>query len=298
MRRILLVVVIFLTAAGYSAAQPNISIGAWNIQFLGNPGQRSGCGKNVRQTAEDIAGYIAASRVDILALQEISDTDGQASTRTNATLDRAFDILNDSDGNRWRYQLFAKRSQNQTTQLTGVAWNERKVARVGNPFRLQMTTSGGEWDRWATAVKFKFGNNRTDIVLIPVHMKANFRGNFSAQREREAEALMNAISSVRSHFNDQDIVILGDTNILTRTEGAIAKFRNAGFVDLNNADRTTMAEGSAPFDRAFIPQNQPEFSIAAQDVFEPEGVAKEEFRIKFSDHYMIRFVVRVMNDDD
>lgn len=298
MRRITLLVVIVLATAAFSLAQPNVSIGAWNIQWLGNPDKRSGCGKDVRQTADDIAMYISQSRVDILTLEEIGDTDGSVQTRTNSTLDWVMTILNDTNGNRWKYLLFAKRNQSQTTQLTGVAWNEKTVAQVGSPLRLQMNTTGSDWDRWATAIKFRFGNNKTDIVLIPVHLKANVGGNFSVQREREAQALMNAMNSVRTHFNDQDIVILGDTNILTNAEGAITKFRNGGFIDLNAADRATVVDGSAPFDRAFTPQNQPEFSIAAQDVFKLDSATRNEFKIKLSDHFMVRFVVRVINDDD
>ncbi len=300
MKRIFLLIVVVVSMAVSSAAQPNVSIGAWNIQWLGNADQRSGCGKDVRQTAEDLAMYISRSGVDILALEEIGDTDGNSSSRTNATLDRVMTILNATGGNRWQYLLFAKRNQNQPTQLTGVAWNERKAEKVGNPLRLQMTTSGSNhWDRWATAIKFKLGNNKTDIVVIPVHMKANVgSGNHVLQREREAEALMNAMNSVRTHFNDRDIIIIGDTNILNNAESAATKFRNGGFVDLNAADRSTVVDGSAPFDRAFIPQNQSEFSIAAQDVFTLQGVSKNEFKIKLSDHFMVRFVVRVLNDDD
>ncbi len=288
MKKLVLLIVIFLTTTGFSLAQPNISIGAWNIQWLGSPDQRSGCGKDVRQSAEDIALYISGSRVDILALEEIGDTDGEAQNRTNDTLDRAMNILNSTGGNRWKYLPFGKRNQNQTTQLTGVAWNERKVEKIGNPFRLPLTTTAGNhWDRWATAIKFKLGNNKTDLVVILVHMKANVgSGNHILQRESEAQALMNAVNSVRAHFNDQDIVIIGDTNILNNAEGALTKFRNGGFIDLNNADSSTVADGRAPFDRAFIPQNQTEFSIAAMDVFKMNGVTKNEFRVKFSDHYM------------
>lgn len=76
MKRTLILIVRLLAARVFAAAQPNIGIGAWNIQWLGNPEQRSGCGKDVRQSAEDLAMYISRSRVDILALEEISDTDG------------------------------------------------------------------------------------------------------------------------------------------------------------------------------------------------------------------------------
>jgi len=199
MKRIVLYVTFCLLTAVFAEAQNNVSIGAWNIQWLGNADQRSGCGKDVNQTAEDIALYISESRVDILALEEIGDTDGSSQARTNRTLDRVMEILNRSDDNDWKYLLFAKRSINATTQMTGIMWNDDKIDKVGDPYRIEFDLpSGGTnfWDRWATAVKFKFGNNKTDIVIIPVHMKANVgSGNHVLQREREAGFLADELTS-------------------------------------------------------------------------------------------------------
>ena len=294
----LLIAILFAVQVSLSAQ--NISIGAWNIQWLGNPDKRSGCGVNVRQTSDDIAMYVSSSGVDILALEEIGDTDDSSQERTNDTLDKAFTKLNSSANNDWKYLLFAKRNQSQTTQLTGIAWNEKRVRKVGDPYRIQMTTTGSsDFDRWATAIKFKFDNSKNDVVVIPVHLKANVGSNASVQRRREATALVNALDKVRDRFDDQDIIILGDTNILKNTEAAVTKFESAGFVDLNNNDRSTTVGGNgAPFDRAFVRGDQPEFSILKFDVFKPAETNASEFGIKFSDHYMVRMVVRVMNDDD
>jgi hypothetical protein len=69
-----------------------------------------------------------------------------------------------------------------------------------------------------------------------------------------------------------------------------------GFVDLNSADMGT--NGNAPFDRAFLTRNQPEFADSRMDVFRLNGVSTANFRRLFSDHFMIRFNIRFMNDDD
>lgn len=297
MKKTLLLITTILLLHGSFSAQ-NISLGAWNIQWLGNPEKRSGCAQNIRQTSDDIAMYIRTSGVDILALEEIGDTDSSPQQRTNGTLDRAFHILNSSNNNEWTYLLFGKRDQSQTTQLTGIAWNQKRVRRIGDPYRLQMTSTGSDFDRWATAVKFKFDNSKNDIVVIPVHLKANVGGNFAVQRRREANALINALNLVRERFDDEDIIILGDTNILNRSEAAVTRITSAGFVDLNDNDRGTTVGGAAPFDRVFVRGDQPEFSILNFDVYKLPDAHANEFGLRLSDHYMVRILVRVMNDDD
>lgn len=282
-------------------AQVNVSIGAWNIQWLGSPEMRPNVLKNIEQKPEDIARYISESKVDILALSEITFTDNISNQRRNRVLDAAFNIINEKDKMLWKYVLFPKKNQLDRTQLTGIAWNERKVKTVGTPFRLEMSPTDNlfsYWDRWATAVKFQTGGaGKTDLVIVPLHMKSNVGSKTPEQRDGEAAMLMQSLGSIRTRFSDEDIVFIGDTNILKNSETALSKFINAGFKDLNSADTPTVTHGKSPFDRAFIP-SQPEFSIAAQDVFKLPNVDKNEFKKLYSDHYMIRFVVRVMNDDD
>ncbi len=300
----------FVLANTLLFAQPqttrNISVGAWNIQWLGSPTSRRGTGVNgVEQKPADIARYIKASRVDVLALQEISDTDSSPFTKTNCILDKAFKILN-SEGSRnrrsrWRYILFPKRSQTNPSQLTGIAWNARKVTRVGMPFRIPLQVPGGRvryWDRWATAMKFRAGRNRSDFVIIPIHMKANTSRGAAQQRTREAQILVRSLASVRRQFSDQDIIIIGDANVMRATEQTVVNFTRAGFIDLNSSDRPTTTGGRVPFDRAFVATNQPEFRNAQMDVFKLSGVSRQNFKKFFSDHYMIRFLVRVLRDDD
>lgn len=285
-----------------TAPAQNVSVGAWNIQWLGSAGQRPGAAKNIEQRPADLAFYIRESRVDVLSMEEISDTDGQAATRTNRILDRTFRLLNRTNGNRWKYVLFSKKQSNASTQLVGLAWNEKVVRPVGDPFRIPMDVPAGDasWDRWATGMKFTtIANNRTDFVVVPLHMKSNVGGASVTlpQREREAQFLIDALESVRNNFSDQDIVLIGDTNILRRTEPAVSVYTNAGFADLNDLDRATDIRG-APFDRAFVFRSQPEFASSQESVFVPPGIARNDFFVRFSDHYMVRFLIRVMADDD
>ena len=118
------------TAIGFAQQPPQqcervIHVGAWNIQWLGN----ATAGKRTPQAPQDVASYIRASRVDILALEEISvnrkTTGGKP---RNSELDRAFASLN-GPAAKWRYELFEKRpgARAPDDQWTGIAWNAAVV---------------------------------------------------------------------------------------------------------------------------------------------------------------------------
>jgi hypothetical protein len=279
----------------------NVRIGAWNIEWLGVPGNRGNVGTNVAQSAADIADYIIASNVAVLGLEEVSDNG--ATPNTNKTITDALVIVKQRTGDTWKHVLFPKNGRD---QHIGVAWNATKATMVGNPTKIQVPTSVDNvhiWDRVPHAVKFSFGNGKTDIVVIVLHMKANTGGQPSPTRKRELEAqtLVDKLPGLRSALHDQDIVIIGDSNILRFNESADQIYRAAGFTDLNSADRPTHMDGGA-FDRAFIP-NQTEFNGADQAIFDteflvPKNLTRSKFRRRFSDHFMAITRVTVMNDDD
>jgi predicted NBD/HSP70 family sugar kinase len=149
-------------------------------------------------------------------------------------------------------------------------------------------------------MKFSLGEGKTDLVIVPVHMKSNYGGKKEAkkQRTKEAEQLTEALDTVRNHFSDSDIVIIGDTNVLETTEDAVKTYVNAGFRDLNSGDEPTLATGDAPFDRAFVPENQPELRQRKIRVFRPHWLSPKQFRKDLSDHYMATIKVRIEPDDD
>ena len=292
-----------------AAAQPtyNITVGSWNIEHLGNAESRSGIKKGIAQSPEDIALMIRESRVDVLALQEIYDTDWSPECRTNATLDRAFSILNKKqgaiEGEKWRYVMLPNRDYKDTSQLVAMAWNEKTVKMVGSPLRLTINQPAGDatnyFDRHPSAVKFaRTGQNKTDFVIIPVHLKATYGAPVqdTNQRIKESELLLAQIAAVKNHFSDRDIIVIGDFNTLKTDEKTIKNFLDNGFKDVGNNQAT---HGNNAFDRAFVTTDQsPEFANSQMSVFTPQGIANTDYLKRFSDHRMIRFLVQITNDDD
>ena len=293
---------------GAAYAQQQIKVGAWNIQYLGAHTCRPAATQQTAQRPSDLAKFIIASGVDILGLEEITDDDGQPNTFTNQTLTSVMTKIRETTGDTWDYMLFRRFQDGGgckaiNLQLTGVAWNTKKVKRLEFK-RIPIDTSSlpegaAVWNRPPVAVKFSLGEGKTDIVFIVVHMKSNVGENTETTREWEARLLMDQLSFVKNHFADDDIVILGDTNVLGADEAAVQKFMQSGFKDLNAADGPTSIR-EEPFDRIFTPVGQSEFTTSEQAVFGPGylNLSSNKFLRRFSDHYMVTAKVNVAADDD
>ena len=308
--RLALALLVGIAGAGPAPAQ-SVRVGAWNIEHLGFPDSRSGPAEDIAQDPADIADYIKASRVDVLALSEIGDDDGVASTRSNKTLTKAFELLKQQTGNEWKYVLFPKAVANEKTQLTGLAWNTKRARQEGSAYRIPVPRKVGPtsvWDRRPYAVKLSFGEGKSDVVFIPVHMKSNYDGVVVGRKRRllEAQALIDDLDRVRGEFQDSDLMVLGDTNILKAEEGAAVAIEEAGFKDVNFLDLPTTWRGAAPFDRFYLsndPDDNKEFRYSRMDVFKEEYLPGKQwepvdFKKKLSDHFMVRTTIRVLDDDD
>lgn len=310
-------------------------IGTWNVEWLGKPYERSGLGQGTPQSPADIAEYIRFSGVDVLALQEVAPqaaagaiSTGSARRRTgepaarraeqaprSPELDATVEVLSHGGG-AWRYVLFPGRRAGD--QLCGVLWNASVATAVdeaGQPFSVgqeraskvpvkpgKSATGSNLWNRPPHAMKFSFGLGKTDVVLVVLHMKANYQGDFSIQRQQEAQSLAGAIDAVRSSMSDQDIVLLGDTNFTSGSEPAEATLVAAGFVDLNARGRTTQYRGGS-MDRIFAPVGQPEFAGSTFEVMDEGWLDSKrwkpsDFKTRLSDHYMVVASVAVLEDDD
>ena len=308
LRKTLAFTLFLVFVASVLHAQATARVGAWNIEWLGVPGSRSGSAKNVKQQASDIADYIIDSNVDILGLEEVSLN---GPNNTNVTIAEALNLVKARTGNTWKHVLFTKPSGD-ANQRIGVAWNTAR-ATIGEIFKIPVPSStpqaGSIWERHPHAVQFRFlgsGNTpKTDVVIVVLHMKSNRQGNPppKVKREHEARTLVAKLPDIRQKFHDTDIIILGDSNILDDQERAAQIYVSAGFRDLNQEDEAThIGQGSAPFDRAFVAKNQPEL-VGDQTVFDaeylsPNRITKGQFRKRFSDHFMVIVPVKVMADDD
>jgi hypothetical protein len=295
-----LVVCLITPALGQAA--DFFRIGSFNIEHLGS--------RTPAQRPIAIAEHIDLSGAVVIALQEMYVTASQNDdprtdydeSRRNEVLDTAFSILNQEGDVDWQYELFPNRNPNDESQLCGIAWDAKRVTRRGQAFAIPITGPNASriWDRRPHAVKFGYGDDKTDIVLIPVHMKANVPSADEGrrQRRREAEALASQLDSVRDHFDgEDDIVILGDTNFLSANEPAARIFDDAGLRDTNSLDVPTyIGSGTgAPFDRFFVSAS-PEMRFARQYILQAtEPDAHDDY---LSDHQMVLMSFRVRNDDD
>lgn len=289
------------THAAPTSGVSEIRIGAWNIEWLGTPGSRSGPAKNIAQKSESLAEYIEAAKVDVLALSEIATTvDGPPPT--NDTLTAAFAEIDKRTGSHWRHQLLPARSGR--NQNTGIAWNERAVTAVGKPVLLtpdkeESGQSKPLWSRPAYGQMFTMGAGKTDFVVIPIHMKSDYGGKFDAHRADEARELMEELPR---RVTDGDVIIIGDSNADTHDEPAIGVFAGAGFTDLNSRDISTHTRYGA-LDRVFVPANQPElkgrfFEVMSDEFRSKHGLSIDEFKRNYSDHFMIVTTIAIGSDDD
>jgi len=271
-----------------------LTLGSWNIEHLGRTFGESESG----QRAESLANHILLSGVDVLALQEIYDTDDSEETRSNNQLDVTFALLNQQPNQDWRYILFPNSGSGSTSSLAGVAWNGASITLVAEPYPIPVgDTEPRIWFRSPHAVKFSAGAGKTDFVIIPVHM--NFSGGTQVASERrraEAQALVDALPSIRSHYQDDDIIVLGDTNCLSKDEPAIKALTDSGFRDLNADDMATYVGREAPFDRIFVPISQPEFLNSRQYALRSSDAMSHERYL--SDHFLALTTVTLFDDDD
>lgn len=303
--RSLFVVVLMGAFAGNEmivAAAENLSIGAWNIEWLGKPENRTGDGHNVAQKSEHLAKYIADSGVAVLSLEEICDDDGDADTMRNKTLNETFAKLNEGGAAEWDYELFPKKDAHNLDQHVGLAWNAKVVTKKGDAFKPPVDDFHADYsllERGVRAAKFSVADGKTDFVLLPLHLKSNRGGAIPTARQRAVEArrIMDVLALIAAHFDDLDVVLLGDFNALSASEAAVARFIEGGFRDLNADDAATYISG-APFDRIFVKSDEPEFTASNLTVFRDPQHTNAEHKKLLSDHFMVVCDFAVKDDDD
>lgn len=312
--------------ASAGACDSTLTIGAWNIEWLGSA-QRDKVG---HQLPADIASYIKASQVGVLALSEISVTRSSTGEAINAQLDEAFALLN-SQGAAWQYKLFEKHPQasSPADQWTGLAWDTRQVQLTGGPWSVAGTDPQRQAEllgadskkvplnRTPYAVKLSAGEGKSDFLFVPLHLKANSGKSTEVQRELEVHLILKGLQAVRSREGEDDVVLMGDTNMLSTNEPGARLLKDSGMRDCNSSELATWLTTderftNAPFDRIFVMSDQPEtrgscVMEAADpslrfDVMTPAewitGLDPQAFRQRLSDHQMVRTSVCIGADDD
>jgi endonuclease/exonuclease/phosphatase family metal-dependent hydrolase len=278
-----------------------IRVGAWNIEWLGLPERRSGPAAGHLQSPQALAEYILAADVDILGLEEVR-IDADDGSDTNAQLTAAFELVEQQDGGRWQHRLFPTTYGRH--QCTGIAWDSTKVTPIGEPRVAtgpnETSTQGKRlWSRPPRGWLFSAGEGFTDFVVVVIHMKSNYGGDFAQHRAQEARFL---VTDLPEAFEDPDVLIIGDANCSAHTEPAVTAITSAGFVDLNGDDIDTHWR-YGPLDRIFAPVGQPEFArqvfaVLSDSFFAAHDLSVTDFKVRYSDHFMVITEVDVLPDDD
>lgn len=317
----------FPTPMAAEVPKDHLRIGAWNIQHLGVKAQKPA----------DLADYIHASRVDVLALEEIHD-DAQKKTEdpakapwNNTTLTDTLKLLNQKQpGADWQYLLTDPDADNTRVQMTGVLWNGSRVT-LKNRIKLQVPggihahTPPPEndpltlWTRRPEAFFFAAGKpdaKRTDFALVPLHMKSNsdnekIAGVGPDMRAKEAAQLAAALPALKKQLgtSEEDIILLGDTNANEDAENAMFAKAWPTYRDLNPGTFNTYRHPGFPpgeaLDRIFLPKDQPEFPTATKQKvhgpYAPAGEQQAWFEDHYkrrSDHLLIWCDIQVLADDD
>ena len=269
-----------------------IHVGSWNIEHFSKTGGRT---ENVYALTE----HIEMATLDVLAVQEIYVTDIVDGKRVNIQLDQVMDLLMEHTDQSWTYEIFENKRSDDTSQLCGLIWNSSVLTKERS-IRLPVEERKDGfwlWDRIPHASRFKY-RNKTDFIIIPIHMKSNFGGATKAKkvRQREAQTLIDQMEFVKTELEDLDIIILGDTNCLGRDEKALEIITNNGFEDLNEADAGTFVGGGKPFDRIFLSEDQREFKYSRQYIMVSSN--PDEHDRWLSDHFLIKTVIKIRQDDD
>lgn len=274
-------------------AKRYIDVGSWNIEHFGKRGGR-------KESVYALAEHIEMASLDVLALQEVYVTNPPDETeKRNDLLDGVLELVKEHTGHTWAYELFANRSEDDRTQLCGVAWNQDVLTKQGDTHRLEVDTGQPGfrlWDRMPHAVGFRYGDD-IDFLVVSLHMKSNYGGATKARRvrHREAQTLVEQVQVLRDSLGEQDIILLGDTNCLASHEPALEVLAEAGFEDLNTADSATYV-GGAPFDRIFIPEERKAFKYSRQYIMVSANPHDHDKYL--SDHYLVKTVLKIHEDDD
>ena len=107
-----------------------IRLGSWDIEHLGKDGDES--------APVALAEHLHLTGLYVITFQEVYDNDDDANTKTNLQLDETMRILNDETGQDWTYEMFGNRRNGDKSQLVVIAWNQNRLAKLGETLRLDI----------------------------------------------------------------------------------------------------------------------------------------------------------------
>ncbi len=227
----------------------DVQIGAFNVlnYFLTPPpiGRGARTPAQLELQAAKTVPAILALDVDVVALQEIEDTDSTGLTPGNADTAVADLVrrLNAAAGyDAWAFPVFP-------AELLAV---DRDVIRNAIIYRKDVVEPVGpsvglvdeeNFDNAREPIAQTFTKDGDAFTVVANHFKSKSpgaptgdnvdsgQGAWNGDRTRQAEALAGFTERLRAQTGDQDVLVLGDLNAYTM-EDPVEVLREAGFTDL------------------------------------------------------------------
>lgn len=284
-----------LLAVALAAQSPaTISIGTWNLEFLGSPG-------NYRQDLppRDDADYAAIGArirelgVAVLAVQEVNDAPSLQKVAEGA-------------GPSWRSLVGTTGTWDDgvTAQRLGFLWDSAVVELLGAEELLDLPRDVAGtpiFHRVPITAWFQVTDTGFDFRLVTVHLKAGRKDKDLEKRRLEATALHQWLGQLRRTPNeDQDFAVLGDFNSSygTDPERILEGGDVVRFVDQPKA-QATIQHFDEPIDQIAA---GPGFAELRRDSYrvhgEHGGLDKKAWRKVYSDHYAVTVAVDAAVDAD
>lgn len=237
--------------AAPDAVGGDVEVGAFNVlnYFLtfGGPGRGARSQEALDRQAAKIVTAIQTLDADVLALQEIEDSDATGLTPGDADTALADLVrrLNEDSGQQWAYPAFP-------AELLAV---DRDVIRNAIIYRRDVVEPVGpsrglvdeqSFDNAREPIAQTFSKDGDAFTVVANHFKSKSPGSptgdnvdtgqgaWNGDRTRQATSLADFSGRLREQSGDQDVLVLGDLNAYTK-EDPVEVLRAAGLADLGEA---------------------------------------------------------------
>jgi endonuclease/exonuclease/phosphatase family metal-dependent hydrolase len=174
----------------------SIDIATWNIENFPKAGN----------TAEHVANLIASLDLDLVALQEIEDTD--AFNELVARLPEHGGVLSTHTYGNGTYQKLGFLYRRELLSVTGQ--------------KLLLTSYGYNLPRPPLQITVTVDSAGVDFTVIVVHLKAGFDTEDRERREAATVLLEDHVADQVAGAGDSDVIVLGDFNEIVTSAGGRA----------------------------------------------------------------------------
>lgn len=256
-----------------------ISIASFNIQVFGTT-------KAAKPKVVDILSDIG-NDFDILAVQELRDSKGEVIPF----------YLEKLNAESQRYEVLSSERLGRSTSKEQYAfyYDTNKFEVLGEPYTFEDIDDA--FEREPFLVHFKSKQGSFDFVLVNIHTKPN-------DAAAEIDALASVVEDAKQHFNEQDVIVLGDFNadgsyFQEENDDTALEDEAYSWLVCDDVD-TTVAKGDNTYDRIVVTQGLMEDFTGEVGVryYDEEFDLTPEQTKDISDHFPVYALFHISKDTD